>query len=134
MQIAMDPGVSRKRAWKFWKPRPDLGNRPRGETPNDRSGGRTTHVERGLDRRMSQMREANEHLMVAAVRAQTLTEKAETASHLKDEFLATISHEIRTPLSAVLRWARILESKQLPLMARDAPSRRSDATRLLSCT
>jgi signal transduction histidine kinase len=60
------------------------------------------------------MREANEHLVVAAVRAQTLSEEAETASHLKDEFLATVSHEIRTPLSAVLGWARILESKQLP--------------------
>ena len=63
---------------------------------------------------MAQMREANEHLVVAAVRAQTLTEEAETASHLKDEFLAAVSHEIRTPLSAVLGWARILESKKLP--------------------
>jgi signal transduction histidine kinase len=60
------------------------------------------------------MREANAHLVVAAVRAQTLSEKAETASQLKDEFLATVSHEIRTPLSAVIGWARILESKQLP--------------------
>jgi signal transduction histidine kinase len=63
---------------------------------------------------MSRMREANEHLVVAAVRAQTLSEEAERASHLKDEFLATVSHEIRTPLSAVLGWAQILESKQLP--------------------
>jgi signal transduction histidine kinase len=60
------------------------------------------------------MREANEHLVVAALRAQTLSEEAETASRIKDEFLATVSHEIRTPLSAVLGWARILESKQLP--------------------
>ena len=72
------------------------------------------HVEQGLDRRLSQMREANEHLVVAAVRAQTLREDAEAASHLKDEFLATVSHEIRTPLSAVLGWARVLESKKLP--------------------
>jgi signal transduction histidine kinase len=63
---------------------------------------------------MAQMREANAHLIVAAVRAQTQTEEAETASHLKDEFLAMVSHEIRTPLSAVLGWARMLESKQLP--------------------
>ena len=116
--MAIDPAVSRKRAWKFGKPGPALGNRPRGETarqtPTDRSGVRARHVERGLDRRLSQMREANEHLVVAAVRAQTLTEEAETASHLKDEFLATVSHEIRTPLSAVLGWARILESKQSP--------------------
>jgi signal transduction histidine kinase len=114
MQMATNPDVSRKRARKFGTPGPDLRNRPRGETPNDRSGVRATHVERELDRRISQMREANEHLVVAAVRAQTLSEEAETASHLKDEFLATVSHEIRTPLSAVLGWARILESKQLP--------------------
>jgi len=60
------------------------------------------------------MREANEHLVVAAVRAQTLGEEAETASHLKDKFLAMVAHEIRTPLSAVLGWARILESTELP--------------------
>jgi CheY-like chemotaxis protein len=62
---------------------------------------------------MAQMREANEHLVVAAVRAQTLTEEAEAVSHLKDDFLAMVSHEIRTPLNAVLGWARMLESKQL---------------------
>jgi signal transduction histidine kinase len=63
---------------------------------------------------MARIREANAHLIVAGVRAQTLTEEAETASHLKDEFLAMVSHEIRTPLNAVLGWARMLESKQLP--------------------
>ena len=114
MQMAFDPDVARKRAWKFWKPGPDLGNRPRGETPDDRSGERAMRVERGLDQCMSRMREANEHLVVAAVRAQTLTEEAETASHLKDEFLTSVSHEIRTPLNAILGWARMLESKQLP--------------------
>jgi signal transduction histidine kinase len=62
---------------------------------------------------MAQIREANEHLVVAAVRAQALTEEAETASHLKDEFLTAVSHEIRTPLNAILGWARMLESKQL---------------------
>ena len=119
MQVAIDPHVSRKRAWKFGQPGPQLGNRSRSESPNetptnDRRGVRARHVERGLDRRLSQMREANEHLVVAAVRAQMRREEAETASHLKDEFLATVSHEIRTPLSAVLGWVRILESKQLP--------------------
>lgn len=36
---------------------------------------------------------------------------AETASRVKDEFLATLSHEIRTPLNAVLGWTRILRSR-----------------------
>jgi signal transduction histidine kinase len=84
------------------------------ETPGDRTGVRATQVEREMGRRLSQMREANEHLVVAVVRAQMVSEEAETASHLKDEFLATVSHEIRTPVSAVLGWARLLESKQLP--------------------
>jgi signal transduction histidine kinase len=114
MQMTIDPDVPRKYAVKFLTPGPDVGNRPPRQTRHERSGVRATRAERGLHRRLSQMREANEHLVVAAVRAQTLIEEAETASHLKDEFLAAVSHEIRTPLNAVLGWARILESKQLP--------------------
>ena len=70
-------------------------------------------VKSELDQVMLQVREANERLVVATVRAQTMTEAAETANRLKDEFLATVSHELRTPLNAVLGWARMLTSKQL---------------------
>ena len=66
-----------------------------------------------LEELMLQAREANERLVVATVRAQTMSDDAEQANHLKDEFLATVSHELRTPLNAVMGWARMLGSMQL---------------------
>jgi two-component sensor histidine kinase len=42
----------------------------------------------------------------------TLTD-VEAASHVKDEFLATVSHELRNPLAPILTWTQLLRSGTL---------------------
>jgi two-component system, sensor histidine kinase len=64
---------------------------------------------RRLEDSIAQLREANEHLVLATVQAQHLQEDAEAANRRQNEFLAMLAHELRNPLSPIGMAASLLE-------------------------
>jgi signal transduction histidine kinase/ActR/RegA family two-component response regulator len=62
-----------------------------------------------LDSVVSQLREANENLVLAAVDAQSSRDDAEAANRRQNEFLAMLAHELRNPLSPISMAATLLE-------------------------
>jgi PAS domain S-box-containing protein len=64
---------------------------------------------------------AEEERTLLLQREEAARRAAETANHLRDQFLATVSHELRTPLNAILGWARLLIQQSFdPVRARTA--------------
>jgi len=62
---------------------------------------------------VSQRRQAEREREQLLKSEQAARAEAETASRLKDDFLATVSHELRSPLSAILGWSAMLNKGKL---------------------
>ena len=62
-----------------------------------------------LEKNVARLREANEHLVVAAISAQGLRDDAEAANQRQNEFLAMLAHELRNPLVPISMSSMLLE-------------------------
>ena len=68
---------------------------------------------------MAQLRDANESLVLSAIRAQTMTQTAEHANVMQEQFLAMLAHELRNPLAPIVNALAILRGidTEEPLLA-----------------
>lgn len=61
-----------------------------------------------IDDLVRRLREANQHLVIATVRAQELQAQAEAANERQKEFLCMLAHELRNPLAPLTTATEIL--------------------------
>ena len=62
-----------------------------------------------LEKSVTRLREANEHLVLAAINEQGLRDDAEAANRRQNEFLAMLAHELRNPLVPISMSSMLLE-------------------------
>jgi diguanylate cyclase (GGDEF)-like protein len=63
------------------------------------------------EQQYAQLRDANQHLVLAALNAQELQAASERAQRRQTEFLAVVAHELRTPLTPIRIAATMMDHK-----------------------
>ena len=63
---------------------------------------------------MDELRDANEHLVIATMNAQALTEAAERGNRHREQFLAMLAHELRNPLAPIVNALAVLHRVATP--------------------
>jgi two-component system, sensor histidine kinase len=63
---------------------------------------------------IAELRDANEHLVIATMDAQASTEAAERSSRQREQFLAMLAHELRNPLAPIVNALAVLSRVETP--------------------